>query len=370
MINFLNLKQINKQYREELIEACTRVIDSGWYIGGNELSEFEKIFAIYCGTKYAIGVANGLDALILIIRAWKELGKLKEGDEIIVPANTYIASMLAITANNLKPILVEPESNSFNISPSSIEAAITDKTKAILAVHLYGQLADMLSIKTISEKHNLLIIEDAAQAHGAALNGIKAGNWGDAAAFSFYPGKNLGALGDAGAITTNDQKLANVLTALRNYGSHEKYINIYAGVNSRLDEIQAAMLNVKLKYLDSEVSHRRAIAEMYLENIKNPLIKLPILNINAMSFDQHVWHLFVILCEKRDELQKFLENKGIQTLIHYPIPPHKQLAYKELNQLSFPITERIHDQVLSLPISPTLTFTDVQKIIESINEFI
>jgi dTDP-4-amino-4,6-dideoxygalactose transaminase len=370
MINFLNLKQINKQYREELIESCTRVIDSGWYIGGNELSEFEKNFAIYCGTKYAIGVANGLDALILIIRAWKELGKLKEGDEIIVPANTYIASMLAITANNLKPILVEPESNSFNISPSSIEAAITDKTKAILAVHLYGQLADMLSIKTISEKHNLLIIEDAAQAHGAALNGIKAGNWGDAAAFSFYPGKNLGALGDAGAITTNDQKLANVLTALRNYGSHEKYINIYAGVNSRLDEIQAAMLNVKLKYLDSEVSHRRAIAEMYLENIKNPLIKLPILNINAMSFDQHVWHLFVILCEKRDELQKFLENKGIQTLIHYPIPPHKQLAYKELNQLSFPITERIHDQVLSLPISPTLTFTDVQKIIESINEFI
>lgn len=370
MINFLNLKQINKQYREELIEACTRVIDSGWYIGGNELSEFEKNFAIYCGTKYAIGVANGLDALILIIRAWKELGKLKEGDEIIVPANTYIASMLAITANNLKPILVEPESNSFNISPSSIEAAITDKTKAILAVHLYGQLADMLSIKTISEKHNLLIIEDAAQAHGAALNGIKAGNWGDAAAFSFYPGKNLGALGDAGAITTNDQKLANVLTALRNYGSHEKYINIYAGVNSRLDEIQAAMLNVKLKYLDSEVSHRRAIAEMYLENIKNPLIKLPILNINAMSFDQHVWHLFVILCEKRDELQKFLENKGIQTLIHYPIPPHKQLAYKELNQLSFPITERIHDQVLSLPISPTLTFTDVQKIIESIDEFI
>ena len=370
MINFLNLKQINKQYREELIEACTRVIDSGWYIGGNELSEFEKNFAIYCGTKYAIGVANGLDALILIIRAWKELGKLKEGDEIIVPANTYIASMLAITANNLKPILVEPESNSFNISPSSIEAAITDKTKAILAVHLYGQLADMLSIKTISEKHNLLIIEDAAQAHGAALNGIKAGNWGDAAAFSFYPGKNLGALGDAGAITTNDQKLANVLTALRNYGSHEKYINIYAGVNSRLDEIQAAMLNVKLKYLDSEVSHRRAIADMYLENIKNPLIKLPILNIKAMSFDQHVWHLFVILCEKRDELQKFLENKGIQTLIHYPIPPHKQLAYKELNQLSFPITERIHDQVLSLPISPTLTFTDVQKIIESINEFI
>ncbi len=369
MINFLNLKQINKQYREELIEACTRVIDSGWYIGGNELSEFEKNFAIYCGTKYAIGVANGLDALILIIRAWKELGKLKEGDEIIVPANTYIASMLAITANNLKPILVEPESNSFNISPSSIEAAITDKTKAILAVHLYGQLADMLSIKTISEKHNLLIIEDAAQAHGAALNGIKAGNWGDAAAFSFYPGKNLGALGDAGAITTNDQKLANVLTALRNYGSHEKYINIYAGVNSRLDEIQAAMLNVKLKYLDSEVSHRRAIAEMYLENIKNPLIKLPILNINAMSFDQHVWHLFVILCEKRDELQKFLENKGIQTLIHYPIPPHKQLAYKELNQLSFPITERIHDQVLSLPISPVLKLESIIKIVELCNKF-
>lgn len=370
MINFLNLKQINKQYREELIEACTRVIDSGWYIGGSELAEFEKNFSAYCGTKYAIGVANGLDALILIIRAWKELGKLKEGDEIIVPANTYIASILAITANNLKPILVEPELNSFNIHTASIEAAITEKTKAILAVHLYGQLADMLAIKTISEKNNLLVIEDAAQAHGAKLNGIKAGNWGDAAAFSFYPGKNLGALGDAGAITTNDEALANVLISLRNYGSHEKYVNIFTGVNSRLDEIQAAILNVKLKHLDSEIIHRRAIAQLYLDNIKNPLIKLPLQNINTISFDKHVWHLFVILCEKRNELQEFLKEKGIQTLIHYPIPPHKQLAYKELNHLTFPITETIHDQVLSLPIGPTLTFSDAQKIIEAVNEFI
>lgn len=370
MINFLNLQQINQQYREELIEACTRVINSGWYICGSELSQFEQKFAEYCGTKYAIGVANGLDALSLVIKAWKELGKLKSGDEIIVPANTYIASILAITANDLIPILVEPELNTYNINPATIEAAITDKTKAILAVHLYGQLADMHSIKVISAKHNLLILEDAAQAHGAELNNIKAGNWGHAAGFSFYPGKNLGALGDAGAITTNDEKLADVLVALRNYGSHEKYKNLYVGVNSRLDEIQAAMLNIKLKYLDNEIAHRRSIAQLYLENIKNPLITLPLQNINAISYNKHVWHLFVIQCEKRNELKKYLEKQGIQTLIHYPIPPHKQKAYKELNHLSFPITEKIHDQVLSLPISPTLSFSDVKKIIESINEFI
>ncbi|CAB1217412.1 DegT/DnrJ/EryC1/StrS family aminotransferase [Acinetobacter bouvetii] len=370
MINFLNLQQINQQYNEELIEACTRVINSGWYIGGSELAKFEQNFASFCGTKYAVGVANGLDALVLVFRAWKELGKLKDNDEVLVPANTYIASILAITANNLKPILIEPDVNTYNLDSGLIESQINDKTKAILAVHLYGQLADMPSIKAIANKHNLLILEDSAQAHGAKLDGIKAGNWGDAAGFSFYPGKNLGALGDAGAITTNDAELANVLIALRNYGSHEKYKNIYAGVNSRLDEIQAAMLNVKLKYLDKEILHRRTIAQAYLENIKNPLIKLPLQNKNAALYDQHVWHLFVIECEKRDELQKYLTEQGIQTLIHYPIPPHKQQAYKELNHLSFPITEGIHNQVLSLPIGPTLTFTEVQKIIESINEFI
>ena len=369
MIPFLDLKNINQQYREQLIEACTRVIDSGWYIGGNELEQFEQNFAKYCGTQYAIGVANGLDALILVLRAWKELGKLQEGDEVIVPSNTYIASILAISANQLKPVLVEPDLNTFNLDPAKIEAALTEKTKAILPVHLYGQLAAMPEIMAIAEKYNLLVLEDSAQSHGAALHNKKAGNWGHASGFSFYPGKNLGALGDAGAITTNDLELANMIKALRNYGSHEKYKNLVQGVNSRLDEIQAAILDIKLKFLNQETSHRRKIAALYLENINNSLIQLPKIQSNALDDKQHVWHLFVIRSEHREALQKHLAEHGIQTLIHYPIPPHKQQAYEEWNNSSFPISEKIHSEVLSLPMGPTLSLTDAQFIVDVCNGF-
>lgn len=365
MIPFLDLKAINAQYRDELVDACTRVIDSGWYIGGSELEQFEQQFANYCGTKFAIGVANGLDALILTLRAWKELGKLKDGDEVIVPSNTYIASILAISANNLTPVLVEPCVDSFNIDPKKIEMAITSKTKAILPVHLYGQLADMPAIMDIAKRYNLLVLEDSAQAHGACLDGKKAGSWGDASGFSFYPGKNLGALGDAGAITTSDEELANTLRALRNYGSHEKYKNLFQGINSRLDEIQAAMLNVKLSHLDKEIAHRRKVANNYLEGINNKAIILPMNEHNSA----HVWHVFVIRCEQRDALQRYLADNGIQTLIHYPIPPHKQQAYCEWNNLSYPISEKIHTEVLSLPIGPTLNTKDMYKIISVCNSF-
>lgn len=365
MIPFLDLQAINAQYRDELVKAATRVIDSGWYISGNELEEFEKEFSSYCGTEHAIGVANGLDALILTLRAWMELGKLNVGDEVIVPANTYIASILAVSANGLVPILVEPDLDSYNICPKNTEAAITRKTKVILPVHLYGQLADMPSIMDVAQRHNLLVLEDAAQAHGAILDNKKAGGWGDAAGFSFYPGKNLGALGDAGAITTNDDELANILRALRNYGSHEKYKNIMQGVNSRLDEIQAAMLSVKLNHLDIETTHRREVANLYLKGIDNPSIILP-----AKKHDSaHVWHVFVVRCEQRDSLQKYLADHGIQTLIHYPIPPHQQQAYEEWNKLSYPISEMIHHQALSLPISPVLSLNNVEKIIALCNKF-
>lgn len=370
MIPFLDLKSINAQYREELINACTRVIDSGWYINGNELEQFESNFANYCGTQYAIGVANGLDALTLTLRAWKELGYLTNGDEVIVPSNTYIASILAITANNLTPILVEPNINSYNLDPDLIEAAITPRTKAILPVHLYGQLADMPSIMAIANKHNLLVLEDSAQAHGAEINGKKAGNWGDASGFSFYPGKNLGALGDAGIVTTNDKSLAEMIRAIRNYGSHIKYKNLTPGVNSRLDEIQAAMLNVKLPCLDQEIKHRREIAKLYLEGIDNPYIQLPLSKeVDATRYDQHVWHIFAIRSTKRDQLQQYLADHGIQTLIHYPIPPHKQEAYKEWNHLNFPIAEKIHSEILSLPMGPTQSLEDTQKVIEVCNTF-
>ena len=365
MIPFLDLKAINAQYRDELVEACTRVIDSGWYIGGNELEQFEQQFASYCGTEFAIGVANGLDALILTLRAWKELGELKDGDEVIVPSNTYIASILAISANNLTPILVEPCVDSFNIDPKKIETAITSRTKAILPVHLYGQLADMPAIMDIAKHHELLVLEDSAQAHGSCLDGKRAGSWGDASGFSFYPGKNLGALGDAGAITTSDKELANTLRALRNYGSHEKYKNLFQGVNSRLDEIQAAMLNVKLSHLDAEITHRRKVANAYLKGINNKAIILPTKENDSV----HVWHVFVIRCEHRDELQKYLADNGVQTLIHYPVPPHQQPAYKEWNELSYPISESIHAEVLSFPIGPTMTMEDVNTVVQICNEF-
>lgn len=370
MINFLNLKNINAEFRVELITACTRVIDSGWYIRGQELSGFEADFANYCGTKHCIGVANGLDALTLTLRAWRELGKLKEGDEIIVPANTYIASILAITENRLVPVLVEPDEASFNLCPHKAEAAITRKTRAILPVHLYGQLADMPALLDLAQRQKLLVLEDSAQAHGASLNGRKAGNWGDASGFSFYPGKNLGALGDAGAVTTSDDELAQTLRALSNYGSHEKYKNLYQGVNSRLDEIQSAMLSVKLKHLDQQTAHRRQIAQIYLDGIRNPAITLPqAAGTSALGLNSHVWHLFVVRCERRDALQQHLAAASVQTLIHYPIPPHQQLAYTQWNSLSFPLTEKIHQQVLSLPMGPTMSDVEAVQVVEACNKF-
>lgn len=365
MIDFLNLHAINDLYQKELKEACARVIDSGWYIMGNELESFEREFAEYCGVKHAIGVANGLDALILVIRAWKELGKLKAGDEVIVPANTYIASVLAITENDLIPVFVEPNPTTYNLCPENVQAAITEKTKAILPVHLYGLISPMLELMDIAKEYDLLVLEDCAQAHGANIEGKKVGNWGDAAGFSFYPGKNLGALGDAGAITTNNDELAQTVQALRNYGSHKKYENLYRGINSRLDEIQAAMLRVKLGYLDQETARRREIANCYRSEITNPLIQLPEWNHD----DNHVFHLFVIQTEKRDELQQYLAENGVQTVIHYPIPPHKQNAYIEYNNLSLPITESIHNDILSLPMNPSLDIKEIKKIISVINKF-
>lgn len=365
-IPFLDLKGINQQYRADLIAACTRVIDSGWYISGNEVKQFEAAYATYCGSEHAIGVANGLDALILTLRAWIALGRLQAGDEVIVPANTYIASILAITENDLVPILVEPDLLTYNIDVNRIEAAITPKTKAILPVHLYGQLADMPAILTIAQRHNLLVLEDSAQAHGASRDGKKAGHWGDASGFSFYPGKNLGALGDAGAVTTDDAELAQTIRAIGNYGSHKKYENLFQGVNSRLDEMQAALLSVKLAYLDQETQHRQRIATAYRQHIQNPQLVLPTVAYGEAS---HVWHLFVVRCEARDRLQQFLAQHDIQTLIHYPIPPHQQKAYAHLNNQSYPITEQIHREVLSLPISGIQDDAVTQRVIQVLNEF-
>jgi dTDP-4-amino-4,6-dideoxygalactose transaminase len=364
-IPFLDLKSLNAQYFNEYEKAFDSVVNSGWYIQGNECKKFDKEFAQYCGTKHAIGVANGLDALILILRAYKEMGVMNDGDEVIVPSNTYIASILAISQNNLIPVLVEPTINTFLLDPSKIEEKITSKTKAILPVHLYGQTCEMDAINAIAKKYNLKVIEDSAQSHGAYYKDKRSGNLGDASGFSFYPGKNLGALGDGGAVTTNDDELANAIRALGNYGSHKKYENLYKGINSRLDEMQAAMLRVKLRYLDEEVNKRRAIANYYLENIKNEKIILPTLTCK----DNHVWHLFVIRTQNRDELQNYLHVNGIQTLIHYPIPPHKQVAYKEWNNESYPISEQIHNEAVSLPISGVQSLDDTQKIVVAINDF-
>lgn len=365
MINFLDLKAINNQYQQELKDACARVIDSGWYIMGNELEQFETEFAVYCGAKYAIGVANGLDALILVLRAWKELGKLQAGDEVIVQANTYIASILAITENDLVPILVEPNPHTYNLDPEAVRSAITPKTKAILPVHLYGRLSSMPELMAIAAEHDLLVLEDCAQAHGAETQGKRAGNWGHAAGFSFYPGKNLGALGDAGAITTNDKELVQTIKALRNYGSHKKYENLYQGVNSRLDEIQAAMLRVKLSQLEFETARRQQIAQKYRAGISNQLITLP----QVSAEEQHVWHLFVVRCAQREQLQQWLTEQGIQTLIHYPVAPHKQSAYSEWAEKSLPLTEQIHQQVLSLPLDPTMSDEAIEQVIAGVNGF-
>lgn len=365
MISFLDLKSVNAQYRQELIDACTHIIDSGWYICGQELQKFEEEFAKYCGAKYCIGVANGLDALALTLRAWLELGLIRKGDEVIVPSNTFIATILAISENELSPILVEPQESSYNICPVNIQNAITSKTRVIIPVHLYGQIADMSAINKIAEKHSLLVLEDAAQAHGASRDFKKTGSWGKAAAFSFYPTKNLGALGDGGAITTNDEELSNILKILRNYGSQEKYKNIYKGLNSRLDEMQAAILRVKLKYLDREIAYRREVARQYLNGIINPLISLP----QVIKDENHVWHLFVIRTQHRLKLQKYLLDHGVQTSIHYPIPPHQQEAYSEWNLRSYPYTERIHQEILSLPMSPTITRNEIDEVISILNRF-
>ena len=366
MIKFLDLQKINLAHQEEIEEKLLQVFRSGWYLLGNEVKNFETNLATYIGAPNAIGVANGLDALRLIFRAYLELGQLKVGDEVIVPANTYIASILAITDNRLKPVFAEPEIGNYNLDISKVEALITPKTKAIMVVHLYGQVCWSQELEVLAKKHNLKIIEDNAQSIGAEWNGIKTGNLGDAAGFSFYPGKNLGALGDAGAVTCKDSLLAKTIRTIANYGSQEKYVNKFQGLNSRVDEIQAAVLDIKLKYIDAENDRRREIAEQYISGITNPKIILP----NSPSeSNEHVWHLFVIRTEERDELQKYLLENGVQTLIHYPIPPHKQKAYKYYNHLSFPITEKIHNEVLSLPISPVMDDNDINKVIALINAY-
>lgn len=366
MIKFLDLQKINLAYQQEIEDRILATFRSGWYLLGNEVKNFEENLLKYIGAKHAIGVANGLDALRLILRAYLELGVMQKGDEVIVPANTYIASVLAISDNGLVPVLVEPNPDSFNIDISKIEEKITSRTKAVMIVHLYGRVVYSKELKNLAGKYQFKIIEDNAQAIGAEWDGIRAGNLGDAAGFSFYPGKNLGALGDAGAITTNDDDLAKTMRALANYGSNQKYINIYQGLNSRLDEMQAAVLDVKLKYIDTENTRRREIAEKYISDIKNPNIVLPELPVNG---NEHVWHLFVIRIQDRERLQNYLTENGVQTLIHYPIPPHKQEAYAEMNDLIFPITEKIHNEVLSLPISPVMTDEDVEKVINMLNMY-
>lgn len=364
MISFLDLQKVTTLHCEDINKAVTETVNSGWYLQGKANEKFERSYADYIGNKFCIGCANGLDALIWIFRAYLELGILKYGDEVIVPANTYIASILAISENGLVPVLVEPSEMNYQIDPEKIEEAITDKTKAILIVHLYGCCAYTDKIGEICKKYNLKLIEDNAQAHGCKFRGRRTGSLGDAAGHSFYPGKNLGALGDAGAVTTDDEELAKTVRSLANYGSQRKYVFRYRGRNSRLDEIQAAVLDVKLKYLDEDNERRKEIARRYIEGIRNPHIKLPEVN----DWDSHVFHIFPIMTERRDELQKYLADNGIQTLIHYPIPPHKQECYKEWNHRSYPITERLASQELSLPISPIHTNSEIDEVILLIND--
>lgn len=370
MIRFLDLKALNEQYRPEIDQAIQRVLDSGWYLLGKEVSGFEQEFADYCGAKHCLGVANGLDALILILMAYRELGVMAEGDEVIVPANTYIASILAISRAGLKPVLVEPDERMYNIDPTLIEAAITEKTKAILAVHLYGQCADMDPINAIAGKHGLKVVEDAAQAHGATYRSRKTGSLGDAAGFSFYPGKNLGCLGDGGAVTTSDGELADAIRALRNYGSEKKYHNKYQGMNSRLDEIQAAILRVKLKYLDADTEKRQQVAQIYLEQLSSIQHPSSIILPYVADYGMHAWHLFVVRTTERDALAEHLKQQEIQTVIHYPIPPHQQKAYPELNQLSLPLTEAIHREVLSLPMSPVLDADSTETVLNTLKKIL
>ncbi len=370
MINFLDLKTINLQYKEEFTKAFENLLESGWFILGENVKKFEKEFAEFCGVKNCIGVANGLDALILIFEGYKELGVINKGDEVLVPSNTYIATILAISKADLVPVLVEPNIHTFLLDENLIEEKITLKSKVILPVHLYGRLCNMEAINNIARKYNLKVIEDCAQSHGAKSNHIMCGNIADASGFSFYPGKNLGALGDGGAVTTNDDKLAQTITALRNYGSHKKYQNIYKGINSRLDEIQAAFLTIKLKYLNSDNERRRIIAQYYINNIKNDLVILPYSKqTNIEDLHSNVWHVFAVRVEEREKFQKYLTENGIQTVIHYPIPPHKQRAYSNWNNDSYPISEKIHSQIISLPISPVMKPEDVEMVCKVINSY-
>lgn len=362
MIKFLDLYKINERCRSKIDARIKEILDSGWYLQGKQNEEFSKHFANFCGTKYALGVANGLDALNLIIKAYG----FGPGDEIIVPANTYIATILAISENGCTPVLVEPDINTYGINPELIEEKITPHTKAIMVVHLYGQAVPMQKIWELAQKHNLKIIEDSAQAHGAEYQGRRAGNLGDAAGFSFYPGKNLGAMGDAGAVTTNDEALYNKIKAIANYGSDRKYHHIYKGTNSRLDELQAGILDVKLQYLETDNDKRREIARYYRENIKNPLITLP----QAYDEKAHVWHVFVVRVKERERFQQYLSDNGIQTVIHYPTAPHKQDAYQEFSALSLPVTEQIHREVISLPISPVMTQEEIETVVRIVNAFV
>lgn len=365
MIKFLDLQKINGQYSEELIRAATDVIESGSYLLGERLKSFETSLSSYIVSRHAIGVGNGLDALRLILRGYKELGLMQDGDEVIVPSNTYIASILAITDSRLTPVLVEPDVNTFNLDSALIEKSVTKRTKAILVVHLYGRACWSKQLEELASKYKLKIIEDNAQAIGAEWNQHKTGSLGDAAGFSFYPAKNLGALGDAGAVTTNDDELATVVRQLGNYGSKEKYVNEFKGLNSRLDELQAAFLEVKLKYLDAENQRRCEIAAYYGNHISNKHIVLP----QNPGDGSHVWHLYVVRCTKRDELFKYLQSRNVHALMHYPIPPHKQKAFAEWNAGSYPVSELIHREVISLPISSVMTSAEVKEVVSVINAF-
>ena len=365
MIKFLELKKITALHGEEIKQAVNDVIESGWYLHNDANSRFESHFAQYIGTRHCIGVGNGLDSLTLILRAYKELGVIAEGDEIIVPANTYIATILAITDNNLKPVLVEPRLDTFQIDDSLIEKAITPRTRAIMIVHLYGRCAYTERIGELCRKYDLKLIEDNAQAHGCTYNGKRTGSLGDAAGHSFYPGKNLGALGDAGGVTTNDDQLADTIRALANYGSHKRYVFDMAGRNSRIDEIQAAVLDVKLKYLDEENSRRRSNALYYIKNISNPYVCVP----SESYWRESVFHIFPLMTSQRDLLQSYLKENGVQTDIHYPIPPHLQRAYSQWGRPSLPVTERIHREELSLPVSQVLTEEECKEVTRLINDF-
>ncbi|MFK2931809.1 DegT/DnrJ/EryC1/StrS family aminotransferase [Dyella agri] len=364
-VPFLDLKEVHADYADELKAAAARVIDSGRYVLGEELAAFEREFAAYCGVRHAVGVGSGLDALALILRGYMGLGALAEGDEVIVPGNTFIASFLAISGSRLVPVPVEPDPATFNLDPACVAAAIGPRTRAIMAVHLYGQLADMPALAGLARRHGLLLIEDAAQAHGAASEGRRAGAFGDAAAFSFFPAKNLGALGDGGAVVTGDARLARRVAALRNYGSEVKYHHLFQGVNSRLDEIQAALLRVKLRHLDDDIALRRRVAQRYREGIRHPQIVLP----KVVHEEQHAWHLFVVRCRSRDALKQHLQARGVQTQVHYPVPPHHQPAYAELRDVRLPVTERLHEEVLSLPLGPSLGEVAVECVVDACNAF-